>query len=143
MNNDPVGLLYRAGASLFVLGAVTGLLVSASFGGLLPSSPEFMLAAHLNALMGCFWLVCVGVTWERVSLSPSASRWLVRAALLAAYGNWLVTLVKALLRVQGINYLGEARNDAIFAALTLTVVIPTFIASALWVRGLWGARSAS
>ena len=137
MQADPQRHLYLAGAILFGLGAVTGILVSAVFTGKLGGNPDFMLAAHLNALMGCFWLVCIGSTWSRVSLKPSHARLLIQSTVIAAYANWGVTVVKALLDVRGIDAIGEAQNDAVFGALTLTVVIPTLLSSVLWVRGLW------
>jgi hydroxylaminobenzene mutase len=52
-----------------------------------------------------------------------------------------VTLVKALLKVQGIDYIGEVKNDTIFGILTLSVVIPTFVSSGLWILGLWKEKS--
>jgi hydroxylaminobenzene mutase len=140
MAKDPTGQLYRAGALLFGLGALTGILVSASFSGKIGGSPQFMLAAHLNALMGCFWLFCVGVSWDRLSLKPAHARLLLRSTVLAAYANWVVTIAKSLLEVQGIDYVGEVSNDTIFGLLTLTVVIPTLLSSGLWVRGLWGSE---
>ena len=141
MPTDPTRRLYFLGALLFGLGALTGVLVSAVFTGKLDGNSGFMLAAHLNALLGCYWLVCIGVSWTHLVLSPGQKLWLFRTTVLAAYANWAVTLVKALLKVQGIDYLGEARNDAIFGALTLSVVIPTFVSSGLWIYGLWKEES--
>ena len=140
MPQDIPRTLYLQGAVLFGLGALTGIGVSAAFTGKVDADSGFMLAAHLNALMGCFWLVCLGVTWDRISLSAGQARLLLRCTLLAAYANWGVTVVKSLLKVQGIDYLGQASNDSIFGVLTVTVVIPTFISSGLWVRGLWGSE---
>jgi hydroxylaminobenzene mutase len=47
-----------------------------------------------------------------------------------------VTLIKALLKVHGIDFIGETANDVIFGALTLTVVLPTLVSSWLWMQGL-------
>jgi len=129
------------GAILFGLGALTGVLVSAIFTDKLDGNPHFMLASHLNALMGCFWLICLGTTWKRLSMPVSQARLLLRTAVLAAYANWGVTLVKAMLDVQGIDFTGDVTNDTIFGVLTLSVVIPTFIASGLWIRGLWSQEA--
>jgi len=137
MPQDIPRKLYLQGAVLFGLGALTGIGVSAAFTGKVDANSGFMLAAHLNALMGCFWLICLGVTWDRISLSAGQAMVLRRCTLVAAYANWAVTLVKSLLNVQGIDYLGQTSNDIVFGVLTLTVVIPTFIASGLWIHGLW------
>lgn len=137
MSQDPPRRLLFSGALLFALGALTGVLVSAVFTGKLSGNPTFMLAAHMNALLGCFWLIAIGTTWKHLNLSPTQAGALMRTAIVAAYANWAVTVIKALLQVQGIDFVGEIRNDTIFGILTLTVVIPTFISSALWVLGLW------
>ena len=76
-------------------------------------------------------------------LSDKWARLLKICIVLATYANWAVTLIKSLLKVHGIDYLGEPRNDVIFAALTLLVVIPTFAASFLWIRSLWPAKNAA
>ncbi len=128
--------LATAAGILFFLGAVTGILVSAAMTGKIDASGPAMLASHLNALMGCFWLVCVALTWQWTELSAQGTAWLVRSTWIAAYANWLVTLVKALLKVHGIDFIGEAANDVIFGALTLTVVLPTLASSWLWMQGL-------
>ena len=142
-SDDSTRNLYLSGAILFGLGALTGVLVSATFTGKLSAQPHFMLAAHLNALMGCFWLVCLGTTWDRLELTARWARVLKICTMITAYANWGVTLLKSLLKVQGIDYIGETSNDAIFGLLTIFVVIPTFVASFLWIRGLWPPKAAT
>jgi len=137
MSVDLIRRLFALGALLFGLSALTGGLVAAVFTGKIEGEPGFMLAAHMNAILGCFWLICVAVSFERLVLSAGQKLLLFRATVLAAYANWAVTLAKSLLKVQGIDFTGEPRNDAIFGVLTLTVVIPTFVSSGLWIFGLW------
>ena len=133
---DPGDRLPFAAALLFFVGGLNGILVSLSMTSQLDANPDFMLAAHLNALMGCFWILGLAWTLPRVRLSSGGLLWLCRLTVLAAWANWLVTLVKALLDVQGIAYLGEGANDGIHTALVITVVLPTLASSGLWAWGL-------
>jgi hydroxylaminobenzene mutase len=43
--------------------------------------------------------------------------------------------VKAWLRVAGVDFIGQAANDAIFITLTVTVVLPALAAAGAWVYG--------
>ncbi|MCP4807994.1 MAG: hypothetical protein GY913_32065 [Proteobacteria bacterium] len=61
--------------------------------------------------------------------------------LLAAYANWLVTLIKSGPAVHSVGYLGEPVNDVVFGVLTVLVVLPTLAASGLWVWGLRPLKS--
>ena len=134
---SPARWLPFAAALLFFLGALTGILVSAAYTEKIDASHESLLAAHIAALMGCFWLLGLDYTLPRVALGDGARLWMVRLTVLAVYANWLVTVIKSFLKVQGVDYLGEGANDAIFGMLTLTVVIPTLTGSGLWAWGLW------
>ena len=58
------------------------------------------------------------------------------------YSNWAVTVVKAFLKVKGIDYVGEGKNDFVFGLLTLLVVIPSFAAAGAWVYGFFGPKRA-
>ena len=126
-----------AGSFLMFLGFLTGALVSAAMTHQINADSAFMLASHLNALMGCFW--CMGVAWTIPSLALSAQRvsLLSTLVIVATYANWGVTLVKAFLKVRGITFLGETSNDLIFITLTLSVVIPSLLAGGLWAWGCW------
>ncbi len=57
--------------------------------------------------------------------------------ILAATANWAITLMKAFMGVHGVAYTGESGNDGIFIALTLTVVLPTLVASFFWMQSIW------
>jgi len=125
-----------AAALLFLIAALTGLLVAAAMTGKIDANGHFMLASHLNALLGCFWLLGLAFTLKWVRLSDKSTALLLISAVVSAYANWLVTLIKAFVKVQGIDFTGEGRNDAIFITLTLLVVIPTLVSAGLWVQGL-------
>jgi len=141
MNADPVRRLYLSGAVLFGLGALTGGLISAQVSGQIDAHLESLLGTHLNGLLGCFWLICVGTTWNRVNLSDRQAQILVASTVLAAYANWGVTLIKSFLKVQGINFSGQLSNDVVFGVLTLFVVVPTLLSATLWVKGLWRSET--
>lgn len=131
--------LALAGAALFFVGGLTGILVGLSFGTGTTGTDAtpVLLASHLNALMGCFWLAALG--WSLPMMSPERTRFslLCQLTVLAATANWAITLLKAFMGVHGVAYTGESGNDGIFIALTLTVVLPTLISSFLWMQSLW------
>lgn len=133
-------LLGAGGALLILLGLLTGGYVAAGMTGKLPIDPRTALSAHLNALLGAFFIF--GVAWSLPMLRYSATgaRRLAWAVLLANYANWFVTAVKAYLRVSGVDYTGEGANDAVFATLTALVVLPSIGAAIAWV---WGFRGPS
>lgn len=125
----------HAAAWLMLLGLLTGGYVSSAMTGKLPADPHMALAAHLNALMGTFFLL--GVAWTLPMLRYGAVgqqrlAWLVIAA---NFSNWAVTCVKAWLHVSGVDLIGQPANDAIFLTLTATVVLPSLAAAGAWVYG--------
>jgi len=128
-------LMAHAAAWLMLIGLLTGGYVSSAMTGKLPADPHMALAAHLNALMGTFFLL--GVAWTLPMLRYGAVgqqrlAWLVIAA---NFSNWAVTCVKAWLRVSGVDLMGQPANDAIFLTLTATVVLPALVAAGAWVYG--------
>jgi heme/copper-type cytochrome/quinol oxidase subunit 1 len=131
--------LALAGAALFFIGGLTGILVGLSFGtdSVGSDATPVLLASHLNALMGCFWLAALGWSLPMASMESGRLALVCQLTILAATANWAVTLVKAFMGVHGVNYSGESGNDGIFIALTLTVVLPTLVASFFWMQGLW------
>jgi len=135
-NNKIAHRLSFYAALLFLLGSITGILVSAAFTEKISANGHFMLASHLSGFLGCFWLLGIAFTLRWVELSSGGLAWLYKSAILAAFANWLVTLIKAFLDVRGIDATGDTANDVIFGALTLTVVIPTLVSAWLWTKGL-------
>ena len=129
-----------AAALLFGLGGLTGLPLGLAMTGDIALDAAMVKGAHVNALIGCFWLLGVAWSMQFSQLGESGRAWLGRLVLLAAYANWLVTLVKSGPAVHGVGYLGEPVNDAVFGVLTVFVVLPTLAASGLWA---WGLRPTS
>jgi hydroxylaminobenzene mutase len=125
------------GASLFFIGGLNGILVANAMEHGLAERAHVLLASHLNALLGCFWMVAVGWTLKWVDAPAKRISVLCSLTILAAWANWLVTLIKAYLDVRGVAYTSDGANNAIFLVLTLTVVLPTLVASFLWALGLW------
>lgn len=128
-------LLGRSAALLVTLALVTGFLVAAAMTGKLDADPHAMLASHLNALLGAFWMI--GVAWSLPLLRFDA-RGRTRLAWLTIvpnYANWLVTAVKSLVKVSGLEANADGRNNMVFALLTALVVLPSLAAAGLWVWG--------
>ncbi|MEO8903190.1 MAG: hypothetical protein ABI488_13800 [Polyangiaceae bacterium] len=99
--------------------------------------PHLALAAHLNALLGCFWLLAFSFTVPMLSYGEKAKRRLAWLQIIPNYGNWLVTLVASFLGVRGLSFTGERANDVIAAALIAVVVLPGLLGTFAWA---WGFR---
>jgi len=134
--------LAAAAALLFLIGAFTGIVASAAMVGKLDAHGGSMLAAHLNGLMGCFWILGLAFTWQWVKLGDTLTIWLARLTVIAAYANWGVTVLKSFMKVTGIDYTGDGNNDFIFGILTVSVVIPTILSAFLWTWGLFSGLKA-
>jgi hydroxylaminobenzene mutase len=125
----------RAGAVLLLLGMLTGLLLAAAMTGGIPANGRMMLAAHLNAILGAFMLFGFALSLDYLKYTEGRLRAIGWLLIIANYGNWLITGVKALLGVHGLTYTGETANDLIFAALTVVVVLPALVGTGLWAFG--------
>lgn len=99
--------------------------------------PHLALAAHLNALLGCFWLLAFSFTLPMLSYSDRAKERLAWLQIVPNYGNWLVTLIASFLGVRGLEFTGNLANDVIAAALLAIVVLPALVGSFAWA---WGFR---
>jgi (hydroxyamino)benzene mutase len=131
--------LARAAAWLFLLALLTGGLIPSCLNGSLPFDPQTLLASHLSALMGCFLLLGVASTLPLLRYGPRGQRRLGWAFIVANYGNWSITILKARLHVHGLAWTGDAANDTIFALLTVFVVAPSLAAGLAWIYGLYGS----
>lgn len=126
-----------AGASLFFIGMVTGLWSALALTEKVKVGiPRLALAAHLNGLLGGLWLIAVASTLPLVAYSERGKGRLVWATVVPAYGNWAITLVASFLGVRGLEYTGNAANDAVAALLQGVVVLPTLAAAGAWAWGL-------
>jgi hypothetical protein len=130
----------QVGAWLFAVGLLTGLWAGVVLTGtIVVPIPRLALAAHLNGLLGGLWLIAVAATLERMRYGLTGRRRLAALTALAAWANWLITLIASGLGVRGLAYTGDARNDAIAVLLQLFVVVPSLLAACAWAYGFGGS----
>ena len=143
INVRDVALQRKTAASaalLLVIGFATGGLLAAAMTGKLSADSHEVLAAHLNGVLGCFWLAALSFTLPLVSFTATGKTRLVVVTVVASYGNWLITTIKSFFHVAGVGLNGEVHNDAVFAALNVVVVIPSFVAAIAWTYGLYSTK---
>ena len=128
-------LLGLAGAVLTLAGLLTGGLLSGAMTGTVPADAHLVLAAHLSALMGAFWIISVAWSLPYLRYGHVGARRLAWAVIVPQYLNWSITLLKSFWGVHGVYFSGSARNRLVFAMLTLGVVIPSLLAASAWVYG--------
>ncbi len=124
------------GALLLVVGFGTGGLLAMAMGGQISADAHLVRAAHLNAFIGCFWLCAVACTLHFTRFGEQGARRLVLLTAVPAYAAWALTILSAFLHVSGLAPNGDARNDALFVAFNLFVVVPSLASSIAWVYGL-------
>jgi hypothetical protein len=124
------------GAVLLIISFATGGLLAMAMTGKVSADAHGILAAHLNALFGCFWLCAVAFTLPLTRFGEVGAKRLVLLTAIPAYANWIITIAKAFLHVAGVGLNESGSNNAIFAALNVFVVLPSFAASVVWAYGL-------
>jgi len=133
--NPVARLLGRSAAILMVLGLLTGGLVSSAMTGMIRASVQSAVAAHLNAILGAFFILGVAWSLPLLGYGPAGQRRLAWLVIVPNYANWAVTSVKSFLFVAGVGWDKQPANNAVFIALTFTVVIPSLIAAVAWAAG--------
>jgi (hydroxyamino)benzene mutase len=121
---------------LILLGLFTGFYISMVITGAVTANTSMVVAAHLNALLGGFWLLGVGWSLQWCSLDRKKANWMVWLLIVSNYANWLVTAIKAVYNVNGVEFNGQSANDVIHLILVLTVVIPSITGCGMWIWGL-------
>lgn len=139
--DDAARLLARAAAWLVVAGLATGGLVAAAMTGKVGADAHTVLASHLNALLGAFLMLGVAWTMPMLRYGNIGRRRIARALVVANVANWAITLVKAFLHVSGVDYTGAGRNDAVFVALVVFVIVPSLAATLAWALGFARPRT--
>ncbi len=127
--------LLKLGALLLFLGMLTGLYLGAALTGKIPADGKIVLGAHLNAILGSFILFGLAFCLPYLRYEGTGRNRLAWAMIVANYANWLITGIKALLNVHGLDFTGNAANDVVFVLLTLFVVIPSLVGTFFWFRG--------
>jgi (hydroxyamino)benzene mutase len=87
--SDRCRQLLRAGFTLFLLGLLTGLAIPVF------ENPRMGLSAHLSGVLNGFFLILLGLSWERLRLAGRASTAVYGLALFAAYTNWTINVLGA------------------------------------------------
>jgi hypothetical protein len=129
------------GAVLLIISFATGGLLAMAMTGKVSADAHGILAAHLNALFGCFWLCAVAFTLPLTRFGETGAKRLVLLTAIPAYANWILTVTKAFLHVAGIGLNGNGGNDGVFVALNVFVVLPSFGAAVVWAYGLAKKRA--
>jgi hydroxylaminobenzene mutase len=137
------GTLVKASALLVLLGIFTGFLIAASATNQISANTDMMVSAHLNALLGAFWLLGVGWSLPWCTLSQKQVKLMISSLILCNYSNWLWTAIKAFFQVHAIEFNDSPANNIIFMALSISVVLPALIGSILWVVGAFKKPSDS
>ncbi|HEX9944751.1 MAG TPA: hydrogenase [Thermoanaerobaculia bacterium] len=81
--------LLFAGFLLFLLALLTGLAIPVL------NNPRMGLSAHLTGVMNGFFLILLGLSWERLRLAGRSASLVYGLALYAAYTNWTINLLGA------------------------------------------------
>lgn len=130
--------LAAVGAILLAVGMLTGIWSALALTKkIVVGIPHLALAAHLNGLFGGFWLVAVAWSFRYLHYSAKGLRRLAVLIAVAAWANYLVTLIASFLGVNGLEYTGNRANDIIAFLLQSLVVVPSLVGSAFWA---WGFR---
>ncbi len=124
-----------AAACLMLVALLTGIYAAAGMSGHLHVDGHTALASHLSALMGTFLLGVVGWTMPMLSYQARGKRILALVLIVSSFANWLITAVKAALFVAGIDVQGQLKNDGVFVALQIFVVVPMIAAAVAWIVG--------
>lgn len=127
--------LARAAAWLLFLGLVTGIYAAAGLSGMLPIDGRTALGAHVSALSGAFILFALAWTLPMLKRSDQALERIGLALIVATYGNWIVTAVKAVFHVAGVGLTASVANNVVFGILNVVVVFPALIATFFWATG--------
>ncbi|MCV7096773.1 hydrogenase [Mycobacterium kubicae] len=130
-------LLFRLGLVLFLLGLLTGFVVSAL------KNPRMGLSSHLEGVLNGMFLVLLGLLWPHVHL-PNA--WAVTAVVLlvySAYANWVATLLAAvwgagrrLAPIAAADHEASAAKEAVVRFLLLSLAGSIVIGVGIVIVGL-------
>lgn len=142
MNTDFCRCMLRAGALLFLLGLLGGLMLP------LMENPRMGLSSHLEGIINGIFLLVLGLLWARLRLGPLQQALLFWFALYGAYVNWLVTLLAgfwgagaAMMPIAGGAHDGSGWQEALIGFGLLSLSLGMLVASALLLWGLRGGGS--
>jgi (hydroxyamino)benzene mutase len=132
--------LIKSAAVLILCALFTGLYLSLIAMKVVTADLSMALASHLNALLGAFWILSVSYSLRFCHLDTAKLNLMSRSVIIANYGNWGITLLKSHLHVAGIKLTQDMSNNIILILLSLFVVLPAFVGTVIWVRGLFAFK---
>jgi (hydroxyamino)benzene mutase len=126
--------LLFAGFLLFLLALLTGLAIPAF------TNPRQGLSSHLTGVLNGFFLILLGLCWDRLRLAGRTASVVFGLALYAAYANWTINLLGAVFGTGKLTPLvangrvGAPWQEAIVntGAVSLAVAIVTCLVMVLW-----------
>lgn len=134
--NDSALRLCRHGALLFVLGLVTGALVSTF------TNSRMGLSAHLAGVQNGMVLLIFGLLWQRLNLSARAGRIAELSSIFSMYAIWAALLLAAIFGtsrvtpIAGAGFEGAAWQEALVAFLLYTGSAAILVGAGLVFHGL-------
>src|SRR5215216_6673086 len=130
--------LMFAGFLLFLLALLGGLAIIAP--GI--NNPRMALSAHLTGVMNGFFLILLGLCWERLRLAGRASLLVYGLALYATYANWALNLLGSILGTGKMTPLvaggriGKPWQEALVNTGVVTLALAVLVCLGLVVWGL-------
>lgn len=130
--------LLFAGFLLFLLALLGGFAVVAP--GV--NNPRMALSAHLTGVMNGFFLVLLGLCWERLRLTGRAASAAYGLALYATYANWAFNLLGSILGTGKMTPLvaggrvGKPWQEALVNTGVVTLALAILACAVLVVWGL-------
>ncbi|MEP1035095.1 hypothetical protein [Ekhidna sp.] len=133
-------IVTRSAAILFLLGLLTGIYVTMVATGKIEGNIGASLAAHLNGIIGAMILLSLILILPGIKYGHGYKRAMILMFIISNYANWLITLIKSFLQVEGIAIVyNSLSNNIIHVALVILVVIPALTGGTMWAFGI-GAR---
>ena len=135
--------LGKPGALLMLLALLSGLFIAAVMTGRVDADVHSVVAAHLNAFLGSLWIFAMAWSLPMLALSDTQLKVMTVGVVISNYSNLLVTVFKSLLKVSGVDWTSEGRNNLVFGLLSLLVVVPSVTAGMFWVIGFFKKQPVS
>lgn len=136
-------LLIEAGVLLFLIGLFIGLAVPVF------ENPRMGLSSHLESLFNGVFLILAGLIWSRILLSDRMKQVLFGLLLYGTFANMLATLLAAawgageMMPLAGRGMIGSAWQEAIIAALLVSLALAMIASTLLILTGLRKGRKMS
>ena len=133
--------LLSSGALLFLLGLLSGLAIPAM------TNQRMGLSSHLEGVMNGMFLMVVGLSWSRLTLSVKALSITHRCLLYGSFANWLFVQLAAvwgtseMTPIAGAGHVGSAWQETVVTAGLVSVGVTMLIAGVLLVIGFFRKAS--